>query len=319
MFSLARRNFLKSVYTFSSVFSLNVLIDSNFVLDYSNKFFCQDFYLMGTYGKISIFYDNLEHGKFLIEKSLLRIKSLESSLTKFSPYSDIGIINNNPNEWCNISSDSMHLLKIGMNISDLTKGYFDMGLGNILSFSGIDSFVPLVGKVTSNIDMSDKLILFDGNNVKLNRKNSMLDLGGIGKGYAIDECVNILLDSGVKHIAVEFGGDIRVVGGMPDNLPWKISFDKRLFSYLNKDFPDFYYKDCSLAMSGRYLKKSSFSNHHIIDPFSLSSKFNYLFLLVLGKECVFCDALSTAFFNMDVIDINKIIFRYPQYSFLPFF
>lgn len=303
-----------------SVFTLNFLFYENFIEDFSSKFICEDFYLMGTKGKIQFFCDDLNYGRFVIDKSISRVRELENLLTKFSPLSDIGRLNNNPLDFNNVSLDTLNVIKIGDFISKQTFGYFDMGLGNILSGIGIDSFVPLVGNITEINDMNDKLFVFDGNYLKLNRKNSMIDLGGIGKGFALDECVDVLYNHGIKHAAVEFGGDIKVLGGMPNNLPWRISFDKKLFNFFDNEQCFFDLFNGSIAISGRYLKKSFYRNiHHIINPYSLSSKENYLFIVVIGEKSVVCDSLSTAFFNMDLDLIKKSILKFPKYSFKTYF
>lgn len=312
---LNRRDFFKKIFGVSSFLSLGVFIDDIFLNDHREKFICESFFSMGTYGRIQIFSDNLEKGKFLLNKAVSRIKQLDSFLTKFSPLSDIGRINNNPYEFNYISYDTFNVLSLGKYFSDATYGYFDMGLGNLLSFSGIDKFVPIVGNVTGINDMFDDLFIFSNYKVKLNRKNSMIDLGGIGKGFALDECVKVLTLGGIKHVAVEFGGDIRVYGGMPNSLPWRIFLDKRLYNLFDESDLYFNLYSGSLAISGRYLKESVFKEyHHIINPYSLKSNIDYLCLLMIGEECVFCDALSTACFNMSLELIDKFIYKFPNYK-----
>ncbi len=316
MFYLDRRFFLKKTLGFGVGGPIGVVINQIVLNDFNDNFICEDFYLMGTRGKVQIFCDNLEHGRFLIKQSISRIGEIEACLTKFSPYSDIGRINNNSHKFNEVSFDTLNVLNLGKRISAMTFGYFDMGLGNILSYSGIDKFVPIVGHVTSLCDMSDDLFSSSGNYVKLTRNNSMIDLGGIGKGFALDECIKIFMSGGIKHVAIEFGGDIRVFGGMPNGMPWRVVFDRRLYNFLNDEFSWCELYSGSLAVSGGYLKKSCFNKyHHIIDPFSLMSKNNYSILLVKGSECVYCDALSTACFNMERDMIKEVSKKFGEYSF----
>jgi thiamine biosynthesis lipoprotein len=49
-----------------------------------------------------------------------------------------------------------------------------------------------------------------------------LDFGGIGKEYAADRAVHILVAQGVQHGFVNLGGDIRVIGPRVDGTPWNI-------------------------------------------------------------------------------------------------
>ena len=49
-----------------------------------------------------------------------------------------------------------------------------------------------------------------------------LDLGGIGKEYAVDRAVGICTAMDVAHGLVDLGGDIRAIGAHPGGTPWKI-------------------------------------------------------------------------------------------------
>ncbi len=49
-----------------------------------------------------------------------------------------------------------------------------------------------------------------------------LDLGGIGKEYAVDRAIEICLEQGVNNGFIDLGGDIRVAGPQPDGSPWPI-------------------------------------------------------------------------------------------------
>lgn len=47
-----------------------------------------------------------------------------------------------------------------------------------------------------------------------------LDLGGIGKEYAVDRVAGISIALGIRHGLIDLGGDIRAIGPMPDGAPW---------------------------------------------------------------------------------------------------
>lgn len=49
-----------------------------------------------------------------------------------------------------------------------------------------------------------------------------LDLGGVGKEYAVDRAAGICAAMGVQHGLVDLGGDIRAIGPLPDGGPWRI-------------------------------------------------------------------------------------------------
>jgi thiamine biosynthesis lipoprotein len=49
-----------------------------------------------------------------------------------------------------------------------------------------------------------------------------LDFGGIVKEYAADRAATLCREAGVRHGFVNLGGDIRIVGPLPDGGPWRI-------------------------------------------------------------------------------------------------
>lgn len=315
---LSRREFLKGLFALGASFSIFKILDN---VNYNNcNYFClsKSFYLMGTSGKITIYLKDKDYGYLLLDEAVRKVKKLEFMLTKFNPVSELNTINLNPNHYNNISSDFLYLLKLGTYITDNTFGYFDMGMGNLLSYYRIDSSVPLMGNLTKLSDMNSSLLSIKGNSVKLNRNNIMLDLGGIGKGYAIDCVIDFLKENGIKHASFEFGGDIKVAGGLPNGDSWKLYLDPK-YSYLFKNMNRvFYIKDGSIAVSGGYIKRASFVNdivkHHIIDPTMLVSKDYYSISITIGRSAAICDALSTACYNIDSLYFNMIKKNFNNYD-----
>ncbi len=294
-----RRSFIKrSIYFFSGFYLSLVVVDFK-LYNSKLKFVCKDFFSMGTYGKVQIFVDDINYGILIIQKVLKRIHEIECLLTKFSPNSDVGFINKNPGSYNLVSKDTLEVLKIGDKISYMTDGYFDMGMGNILSASGIDECVPIVDSITTLNNVHDNLFDIHGSSVKLNRKNVMLDLGGIGKGYALDEAIKIFLKFNINHVAIELGGDISVYGGMPFGSPWVIDINSSLSFFLKLNSSFLKIKTGSVAISGGFIKKNNDSQHHIVNPKSLKSRGLYFLSIVRGKQSAVCDSLSTACFNMD--------------------
>lgn len=293
-----KRNFIKN-----SIFKIShSILMPKIRKKIKNKFISEKFYLMGTCGKIQIFTEDIKYGKNIIIKALKKIKKIEKLLTKFSPNSEISKINISPFNYQKVSKETLYILKMGNNISILTNGYFDMGMGNILSISEIDK-IPFIGKRIKKNNLKSNLIKTFKNKVMLIRKNSMIDLGGIGKGYALDEAMNIIKNSGINHVAIEFGGEIKVNGGMPDGSPWNIKFNKNL------KIENLKIKNGSVAISGKYIKKSSlFSSikNHIINSKNLSSNQDCSIVIVIGEKSIICDALSTACCYMDKTTLCKI-------------
>lgn len=313
MLSINRRNFLKGVCCTGVLLTAGILLN-NKILNKNIKFVNEDFTIMGTKGKLQIFSENKEYNMDLtIDEAKKRMKRIDELASKYRMDSETSKINLNPNVYQKVSKDMLNIIKKSQKYFTLTNGYFDFGLGNYLTISGIDPYVPLVGKTffKENI-FNNEIIKIYKNNIKLIRENSMLDFGGIAKGYAIDEGIKILKKNGVKHAAIEIGGDIKVYGGMPNNKPWIIAISNQI----NNKFVKL--KNGSVSISAGYIKKSTNNinniKHHIINPEKLRSENIHKSIIVIGKNCTTCDALSTAYYNIPIKKINDIKKNFPNYS-----
>lgn len=93
-----------------------------------------------------------------------------------------------------------------------------------------------------------------------------IDLGGIGKEYAVDRCAGILVAHGVKGGLVNFGGDIRVIGPQADGSAWNIGVEKVMEDDVA---PVVRLKSGAVATSGdarRYVVRNGRRYGHILDP-----------------------------------------------------
>lgn len=310
----ARRKFLKNMLFYGCMISICIFMEEKIYQPPQIPFVHESFNLMGTDGKIQIFDENCPYDITLtVQEAIRRINELEKVLSKFNPFSDINKLNMNPFIYQDLSVDTITVLNASINYSNMTNGYFNIGLGNFLSLAGIDTTVPLIGNNFFNKNFAEKnLIKIKNNKIKLLKNNIMLDLGGIGKGYALDEAMAILIKKGIKHAAIEFGGDIKVFGGMPNNIPWHIIINTNTTNDIIKLHTG------SISVSGGYLKKSTNNlnkiKHHIIDPKTLTSKEYYSSVLVMGEKSTTCDVLSTACFNMIESDITTLRQKFPDYE-----
>ncbi len=318
-FKEMRRGFLKKLMFYTCATYIGILIINNFITkQHEITFVNKDFISMGTNGDIQIFPEGEINSETIIEDTIRRLNQFEKFLSKFKPSSDIGLINSNPYYYRKVSNETLTILDLSIKYNKMTYGYFDIGLGNFLSISGIDPNVPVVGKnFFLKNSFKTKLLDIKNNKVKLLRHNSMIDLGGIAKGYALDEAMKILIKNGIKHAAIEFGGDIKVYGGMPNNKPWKIIINTGNKNEIIK------IKNGSIAITGGYIKRSKNNinniTHHIIDPKTLTSKNYYSSILVMGKDSVTCDALATAAYNMEKKDIINLKKTFKHYEFKFFY
>jgi len=140
------------------------------------------------------------------------VRAVQACLSRFEPHSDLTRFHALPcGERMTILPATQQVLRAAQTLFDATEGAFDISLGT----------APGGWRCSG-----DQLHKFDA--------AVRLDLGGIGKGYAVDCAVQGLIDSGCRAGWVNAGGDLRAFGDidLPVQLRMEASGGVRPFGTL---------------------------------------------------------------------------------------
>jgi thiamine biosynthesis lipoprotein len=113
------------------------------------------------------------------------------------------------------------------------------------------------------------------------------DPSGLVKGWAADQCAEILLAAGANHVQVNAAGDLALRGGFTPDQPWSIGVvnpDNRL-----EVLQTFEIIDGAIATSGTYERGA-----HIYDPHTGMIAIGAKSATVIGPNGAIVDALATA-------------------------
>jgi thiamine biosynthesis lipoprotein len=167
---------------------------------------------------------------------------LERELSRFLPNSDIGRINHlEPGGHARVSPSTMECLVIARHVFELTGGAFDVSIGTGLPSLELDANAFLVRAATSGV---------------------RIDLGGIGKGYAVDLMAELLEEWGIERALVHGGfSSVLALEAPPDRDGWPLTLSdagapSRVLARLSA-------RQTALGASG--LRKGA----HIVDPRTL--------------------------------------------------
>ena len=154
--------------------------------------------------------------------------------------------------------------------------------------------VPLeqVGWRHVHLDPATRSVRFDAPGVGL-------DLGGIGKGMALDAASDVLRAHGVDAALLNFGGQVYAFGPGPDEGRWRIGLSDPLDRGCFVETLDL--RDASLATSGqgeRGIVTDGRRIGHILDPRSGAPAAFTGTVSVLARTATTADALDTALFVM---------------------
>lgn len=153
-------------------------------------------------------------------------------------------------------------------------------------------------------NMEDLLIDEQAGTVELLDPDMSLDVGSIGKGYAVEQCAVAAEKRGLTSASVSVGGNIRTIGQRSDGSDWRLGVedprtDTEQTALYSLRLPG----GQSLVTSGdyqRYYTVNEKKYHHLIDLDTLYPAEYWNSVTVIAADSGLADCLSTALFCMDL-------------------
>jgi thiamine biosynthesis lipoprotein len=134
------------------------------------------------------------------------------------------------------------------------------------------------------------------NGVFLPDKGMALDIGGIGKEYAIDRVMGMAQDSGFQNVMIDFGHDVRVIGTPPEGGGWRIGLENPTDP--GRCWTGVALAGMAIASSGNYARGFDWQGKrygHITDPRTGYPVDNAcLSVSVIAPTCTEAGVLATA-------------------------
>jgi thiamine biosynthesis lipoprotein len=191
---------------------------------------------------------------------------------KFSRYRDDNIIhqiNHAHGEAICVDEETRQLLDYAQLCYQLSEGHFDITSGVLRAAWRFDGSDRLPGNDEVQALLSrvgwDKL---EWRPPCIRMAEGMeIDLGGIGKEYAVDRCALMLKEHGMASALVNFGGDIHVVGPRRDGEAWLIGLEAP--EQPDRTADGLHLRQGGIATSGdshRFLLRDGVRYSHILDP-----------------------------------------------------
>jgi thiamine biosynthesis lipoprotein len=165
------------------------------------------------------------------------------------------------------------VLRQARQVSEWTGGTFDVTFGALTDVwkfdQDQDDSIPSAEAIRARLPLIDyRQIEIDdrAGTVFLRRKGMRINLGGIGKGYAVERSLPILRRAGLRDFMIQAGGDL-YVGGRQDGRFWRLGINdprgREGDSFATVDLTD-----STFSTSGdyaRFFMKDGVRYHHILD------------------------------------------------------
>src|SRR5260221_4715004 len=170
------------------------------------------------------------------EEALSEVERLEAQLSLFKPASEIARVNAGAAyEPVRVSPPVFRLLQHARKLMEETDGAFDVTVAPLMrcwGFLGGSGERPEPAQITAArecVGMERVHLDEPSLTVRFERPGMMIDLGAIGKGYAIDRAIELLREAGVENLLIHGGTSTAFALGSPPDAPaWQIEIPSPL-------------------------------------------------------------------------------------------
>jgi thiamine biosynthesis lipoprotein len=243
----------------------------------------------------------------LFDEAFNEVKRIEVKFTDFKP----GFFNE-INKFAGIrpivvDDETLFLIKESIHISKLSHGTFDISFASVghlwreqkaqglsLDQDTIKAHLKFIDYNLIQIDEAKKTVYLPHSQMKIG-------LGGLGKGYAVDQVYKYFIKKGLYNFYINGAGDIRVHSRLDAPRKWRIGIRNPLSADASKSVGIIQMGEGAIASSGGYIHNVNGDkfNHHIIHPKTGLSNREVIASTVIANDAITADTTATILMNMD--------------------
>lgn len=322
-----------SVFVASSLFSCGENVGGGANIEPKSKYFynmeSEDFLYFNTECVLSD-YSGSSDADFSalcaeVEERLSYYHKLFDIYNEYEGIVNIATINKNAGgEAITVDPILCELLSFSLDMYEKTDGYVNVAMGSVLSLwhdareaakqKPPVYYIPDIESLESADEHTDpeKVIVdTEKSTVQITDSELRIDVGAVAKGFAAEKISEYIKSRGLSGYVINFGRNIRLVGTKPNGSGWESGVAAPGGRYANvKNI-----SDSSFVTSGIYERNHEVDGkmyHHIINPKTLMPDERYWSVSIHTESSATADALSTAFFNMSVEQIENAIESFPE-------
>ncbi len=232
-----------------------------------------------------------------------RAKELNKILSDYDPDSELRRLSSTSGEGkvVPVSEDLWKVISRAQEISGRSGGAFDVTVGPAVRLwrraRRQAEFPPTDRLEVARQQVGYRNIRLDPQRraVGLLKPGMRLDVGGIAKGYVIDEMLTVLRRLGINRALVDAGGDVGLGDPPPGTPGWRIA----VASLDPKERPTVFLNlsNCGVATSGdtwQFVEIDGRRYSHIIDPRTGIGLTDHSSVTVIAPDAMTADALASA-------------------------
>ena len=257
--------------------------------------------------RIVLYAEDAQTAKKAADAALARFHDLNQRLSDYDEKSEIRRFCDDagPGEFVRVSDDLWNCVRLAVHHAEISGGAFDPTVGQVVRLwrtarklhrlpaeNRIREALATVGWENILFDEERQAIAISAHGAK---RHVRLDLGGIAKGYAIDEALKTMRFFGVTRVLLDAGGDLGLGDPPPGKEGWTIAVTPLKKGEKPTDF--WTLKNCGVANSGdmyQFVEIDGKRYSHIVDPKTGLGLTNRLTVSVIALTAADADALASA-------------------------
>ncbi|QDT64436.1 FAD:protein FMN transferase [Calycomorphotria hydatis] len=259
------------------------------------------------------------------------IHLLEQKMTVYREDADLAVLNRDkPREPTPIDAELFEVLNLAREISEQTDGAFDPSSAaqiQLWNDCRNGNRLPTEHELANVLDRTGMWhfeLSKENNSIAYLRDDVELNLGGIGKGFALDKAAEHLEQQEIEGFLLHGGhSSILARGTNGTNDGWPVGIGNPLFT--SKRFGTLILRDQAMSTSGsnlQFFRHAGKRYGHILDPRTAQPAEGLLSAVVLAPSAAMADALSTAFFVLGLeksvafcdthMSVSALLIPYPR-------
>lgn len=185
---------------------------------------------MGTEFTITVYAKCESVARTATEAAFARVGALNQVMTDYDPESELMRLGREPlGKPIRVSAELFSILTEAQRIAELSGGAFDPTIGPVVRLWRRARRLETLPSAESlalaraRVGWTNFLCDSPSQTITLLASNLQFDLGGIAKGFAADQALQVLRDHGIPSALVAASGDIAVGAAPPGQRGWRVS------------------------------------------------------------------------------------------------
>jgi thiamine biosynthesis lipoprotein len=273
--------------------------------------------IMGTRIIVEIWSEDPAKGNAAIDAVIDEMHRVDEDMRTYKPTSELSQVNAHAAEApVKVSPELFQLLQTALQYSQITEGAFDITYASVGYLYDFRKHIhPTDAQIAAALPgINYRHVILDPANstVRFAKAGVRIDLGGIGKGHAVDRGIALLQGRGFDRALVTAGGDSRIIGDRFGK-PWIVAIqhpDRKDEVIMRVPLVD-----TAISTSGdyeRYFEENGVRYHHIIDPKTGHSASKVRSATVIAPTATRTDGLSKTAFVLGPEKAIEIYNRLPD-------